>query len=85
MAPPSDIRILVCFPFILKSELMVARQTDERKGQLGSLGWITNNDLLYYIWNSAHAMWQSGWEGSVDICICMAESLPQDSSLLRNA
>ena len=32
-----------------------------------------------------NAMRQSGWEGSVDICICMAESLPQDSSLLRNA
>ena len=42
---------------------MVAGQTDERKGQLGSLGWITNNDLLYYIWNSAQcyvAVWMGG-------------------------
>ena len=29
------------------------------------LKWIANKDLLYSTGNSAHAMWQLGWDGDL--------------------
>ena len=35
--------------------------------------WIINKDLLYG--SLLNVLWQPGWEGRIDTCICMAESL----------
>ena len=42
----------------LENELELGKVTDT----LLYLNWITNKDLLCSTWNSAHVMWQPGWE-----------------------
>ena len=59
----------------LKNELMVARGEEQGEGivrefennmyTLLYLKWITNKDLLCSTVNSAHVMWQPGWEGGL--------------------
>ena len=40
------------------------------------LKWITDKDLLHIAHGTlSNVMWQSGWEGTMDTCICTAESL----------
>ena len=39
---------------------------------------MNNKDLLYSTWNSAHVMWQAGWEGSLgeNGYMCMYGQVP---------
>ena len=53
------------------------------------LKWITNRKLLYSTWNSAQCYvpaWSGeGFEGRMDMCICVAESLccsPETTTIL---
>ena len=53
------------------------------------LKWITNRDLLYSTWNSVQcyvpAWMGDGFEGRMDVCICVAESLccsPETTTIL---